>query len=179
MELYQIMMISIIFAFVLIPVVVVLFLKFGSRLESPPPPERRSKPERAKWPYRKKDYLFNGSELTFYRILKIAIHGKLDLFSKVRLADVVYITGSEKYNKYNWYRIQAKHLDFLLCAPDGRPLLAIELDGSSHNAPDRIERDKFIDEMLEDAGLPLLRVNVAPDYDVENIKTLINEKISR
>ena len=128
-------------------------------------------PIRKTWPYRKKDYLFSVAELKFYKILRQIIHSEFTIFAKVRLADVVYIPKHYSNNKYNFYRIQAKHIDYLICRSNRvEPLVAIELDDSSHNTPDRQKRDKFLEDMLEDAKLPLIRIKVSSSYDIESIK---------
>ena len=58
------------------------------------------------------------------------------------------------------------------------PLLAIELDDSSHYRNDRVERDDFVEDAFEDAGLPLLRVGNSPSYDVQKLRVRIEELIS-
>lgn len=78
--------------------------------------------------------------------------------SNGRFADIQKGTGSWQayFNKIN-----AKHIDFVLCdLQNVRPVLAIELDDSSHNKPDRIQRDEFVNKVFADAKFPLLRVPV-------------------
>jgi hypothetical protein len=45
-----------------------------------------------------------------------------------------------------------------------KPRCGVELDDSSHARPDRQERDVFVDEVFEVAGLPLLRVPAKSAY---------------
>jgi very-short-patch-repair endonuclease len=55
--------------------------------------------------------------------------------------------------------INRKSVDFILCDKAYiSPKLAIELDDRSHERPDRQERDKEVERILKDAGLPLLRL---------------------
>jgi hypothetical protein len=133
---------------------------------------------RKKWPYQKKKYLLHESEKKFYNILKNAIDDNLVIIPKVRLADIVKIPREYKYNKSLWYKIQAKHVDFLLCNSYYlSPVMAIELDGSFHNTEEAKKNDIFKNEVFEDVGLPLLRVERSSYYDIEKLKNIINVKI--
>jgi hypothetical protein len=53
------------------------------------------------------------------------------------------------------------------------PLFAIELDDSSHNQPDRIERDAFVDDVFAVADLPLLHIPVRGSYNTSELGVLI------
>ena len=45
----------------------------------------------ANLPYRKKDYLLTAAERSFYEVLGSVLDGQLLVFTKVRLADLVYM----------------------------------------------------------------------------------------
>lgn len=53
-------------------------------------------------------------------------------------------------------RISQKTLDFLVCLPDFTVVAAVELDDASH----RVEADRQRDELLNAAGITVLRVTV-------------------
>lgn len=55
--------------------------------------------------------------------------------------------------------------------------MAIELDDSTHENEDRQERDREVERILKEAGLPLLRFENHGDFDKEEIKRLVLEKI--
>ncbi len=86
--------------------------------------------------------------------------------SKIRVADVLFIPrGTPQYRKH-FNKINAKHIDFLLCDPGTlAPRLAIELDDSSHNRADRRARDEFLNSALTAAHLPFLRLPVTSTYN--------------
>jgi hypothetical protein len=44
-------------------------------------------------------------------------------------------------------------------------LYAIEIDGKSHDNPERQERDKLVDYIFESIHLPLKRVRVGSDFE--------------
>jgi very-short-patch-repair endonuclease len=54
-------------------------------------------------------------------------------------------------------RINRLSLDFLVCLKDSTVVAAIELDDSSHNAPDRQEADARKALALRSAGIRLVR----------------------
>ena len=56
-------------------------------------------------------------------------------------------------------KIKAKHTDFVFCDPDTLEILAgLELDDPSHERPERMERDEFVDNAYAAAGIPLIHV---------------------
>ena len=78
------------------------------------------------------------------------------LLAKVRLLDLVKPkSGIPKYKTY-FYKVQAKHVDFVICDSRLVARCIIELDDSSHNAKDRQERDKFVNEVLESVGYKVI-----------------------
>lgn len=107
--------------------------------------------------YKLRPFLMTKNESAFYNtLLPIARTKNLTVFTKVRLADLI-----EPKTKENWQtafnKIKSKHIDFVLCDPtSSRPLIAIELDDSSHQNEDRSHRDMFVDRALSSAGLPIL-----------------------
>ena len=79
---------------------------------------------------------------------------------------------------FHWNRVQAKRIDFLLC--DKRtltPLVAVELDDSSHDSPKRAKRDDFVDKACASAGLAILHFRVRKHYDREEIGRILEPTI--
>lgn len=104
-------------------------------------------------------WLFSYNEKEAYRQLKTTTEKyNLSLFAKVRLLDLVEpIKNNPKYKTY-FYKIQAKHVDFVICNEKLVAKLIIELDDSSHDAKDRLERDKFVDEVLTSTGYRVIHI---------------------
>ena len=130
--------------------------------------ETGSRSNEEKLPYHFK-YLLTKNEWDFYKKMKVvADKYNLHIIAKVRLADLVevdnYLTGNA-FNKY-FRKIQAKHVDFVLCNPSNLAVIAIlELDDSSHNTSERTERDDFVDKVLKKCGY-----NVIHTYNGSNIE---------
>lgn len=124
-------------------------------------------------PYRVRDDFLSPAEFSFYKILSSLGGTRLIIQSKVRLADVFFVSRpNENVTFFN--RIAQKHLDFLICDSNTmKPLLGIELDDSSHKRNNRQERDDFVERVFQVAGLPLLRLPVQREYNTREIAAQI------
>jgi len=71
--------------------------------------------------------------------------------------------------KFRGY-IRSRHLDFLICDSYMKPVLAIELDGSSHKSQKAQQTDQRKNQICEAVGLPLERVKVGSNYVAESLK---------
>jgi len=129
-------------------------------------------------PFFKRKYLLNVSEKRFYDVLRIAVEG-LPVLAKVRLADLVEADERHLRRKSNFEHIKARHIDFVLCDHALSPLIAIELDGPSHERPDRRARDRDVDQILKIAELPILRVQVETTYDAKVLTRRLLAKLGR
>ena len=130
------------------------------------------------FPYRRKDYLLSKAERSFFGVLQDAVGDQYLIFAMVRLADLIYIPRGTESRQSHLNRIISKHIDFVLCDPKTvRPLLAIELDDSSHNRADRKDRDAFVNDALDAADLPLLRVPARRGYNEKELFQSIHNSI--
>ena len=84
---------------------------------------------------------------------------------KVRLLDIIKPKSGEKKYKTLLYKVQSKHVDFVICDQNMNIKAIIELDDSSHDKPDRIERDKFVDMILRSVGYKVIHTRYI-DYDI-------------
>jgi len=124
-------------------------------------------------PYRLRDDFLSAAELSFFRVLGSVIQDKAVICPKVRLADLFFVARPHENQSYR-NKIDRKHVDFLLCDPlTLKPLLGVELDDSSHARSSRQERDQFVDDVFEVAGLPLLRVPARSTYSPHELLGLI------
>ena len=109
-------------------------------------------------PVAAKKYFFSRAEREFYETLKQALPASYIAFPNVRLQDIFYITakGDERRGVYS--RFQDKHVDFLVCERKNyRPVLGIELDGSSHDRAEQKYRDAVKETVFRSSGMTLLR----------------------
>lgn len=130
-----------------------------------------------KLPY-KKCYLLTKNEWYFYKRLKnICDKNNLHIIAKVRFADLVEIDKAKidknEYIKY-FNKINKKHVDFVLCNPENLKVIAlIELDDNSHKNNERINRDKFIDEVCKITDYKIIHITQNENLE----EKLINQNI--
>ena len=128
--------------------------------------------------YRRRESLFTYRERVFYRALMEDVGSEYQVFAKVRLGDFVYLANEPPDRKHHLNQIQCKHVDFLLCDNKSQqPLLAIELDDSSHTKYDHRESDEFKSDLFNKVGLKLLRVKVQQRYPEGEIGNQVRSKM--
>ena len=134
----------------------------------------RKKQSQVQFPYKAKQYFFSNAEASFYHFLKKMLEENMIIFPHVALRDLVSISGIEKSSFYKFYnQIDRKQVDFLLVDPKSlKPMLVIELDDSSHQRADRINRDEFVEKVLSTANMPIARVPVKQSYDAKELTEL-------
>lgn len=132
-------------------------------------------------PYQKQPALFTPAERSFFGVLTQAVGKDFQVFGKVRVADVLAVRGGldNQARTRAFNQISAKHFDFVLCAPgDLSVLCAIELNDGSHQRNDRKDRDTFLLNACNVAGLPLINFEARRAYVATEICTRIAEHLS-
>ena len=134
----------------------------------------------SKLPYLKKESFLSPAEKDFYHVLSAIVGSDYLLFSKTRMSDLLYLPKLSNKDYYHYQnKIQSKHVDFLLCDKEStKPVLAIELDDSSHLKASRISRDSFVDEIFENAQLPILHIRASSSYLSDEISQKIRASLS-
>ena len=115
--------------------------------------------------------LLSRAEIAFHKVLLEAVP-EAPIFPKVRVADVM--DAAERYSG-DFLRISQKHFDWVLCNPVSfEPLIAIELDDSSHQWSDKQRKnDQVKDDAAREAGIVLPRFPWQREYDVVQIRERI------
>lgn len=124
--------------------------------------------------------LFYNSEAELFRTLLTISKTRFIVLTKVRIWDFidVNIHGDRSKRQVFLNKIIQKHVDFLLVSRyDHSILLAIELDGPSHNNKSAIARDKFKDSLFEAVDIKLLRIRTDTSLDIATINLLIGTHI--
>jgi len=130
--------------------------------------------------YRQKSFLMSKPEHEFFDILVRHFGSDYYIFPQVHLSTIFdhRIKGQSPQGALN--HISRKSIDFVLCDKSYiRPLLGIELDDSSHKKEDRIERDKEVESIFRNSGLPLVRFQNHGYFDQQEIVSKITESLSR
>jgi hypothetical protein len=131
------------------------------------------------FPYKAKQIFLSNAEASFYHLLKKMTGETMVIFPHIVLSDLVSFSGVDRTEYYRFSnRIDRKQVDFVLAdSKTLRPILVIELDDSTHQRSDRVERDRFVEKVLETAQIPLARVPVRPSYDAKELGELFKTTI--
>lgn len=130
------------------------------------------KPENNLFDYQAKYLLTKNEWYEFKKLQEIAKHNNLLICPKVRLADIIEPRHNTKNYKSLFYKIQAKHIDFLICDYTLKILAILELDDNSHNRADRRERDQFVDKILTGVGYTVIRTRSITE---ETLSPILNK----
>jgi hypothetical protein len=140
-------------------------------------PAETQEPDPEPLPYRLRDDFLSPAEKSFYHVARSTLPAAWIICPKVSLADIFFVSRPNE-NKSANNRINRKHVDFLVCDQKTmQPVFAIELDDSSHSRPSRMERDEFVEEVFETAGLPLVRVPVRMSYSTSELELLFKNAL--
>lgn len=112
-----------------------------------------------KYHYKHKDFLMTKSENEFFDIICESVGSNYYVFPQMHLSSFI---DHRVRNGQSWgsafAHINQKSVDYVICDRKyRRPLLAIELDDSSHILDSRQKRDYEVETILKEAGVPLLR----------------------
>ena len=130
--------------------------------------------------YEKRPRIVTNYELLFYHVLAEALN---DSYAIIPQAHLSTFLNHKIHNHQNWSialtKINKKSVDFLICHKETlRPLFAIELDDSSHNQPNRIKRDTFVNEIFATANMPLVRFRSGEWPHAQAVKAKIRATLS-
>lgn len=127
-------------------------------------------------PYERVNSILTPAEQHFYKVLSSALQGRALIMAKVRIADLLKVRPSVSRKNFwrHFSQISQKHIDFVVIDPQNfTTLCLIELDDKSHAQFDRIKRDKFVNRIMAQTGLPLYRIPVRCRYDLATLLNMI------
>ena len=125
--------------------------------------------------YQRRGHFLNTQDIAAYNVLTKAFDDYINIFPKVALAELIVRFRPQKDQVKHWSRVQLRRIDFLVCAGlEMEPILAINIVSQSN-----IERRQFggrdvIEDVLEDIGLPLLRLRAQDKYDLAEVTRRVN-----
>lgn len=136
--------------------------------------------EKITYPYKLTQRVFSPKEGYFYRDVRpIADKLGLIVFTKMRLADLLYIPKGTENEKAWFNRIKAKHIDFIFVDSNYKIRLLVEIDDQTHNRADRQARDEEVDEMFRQQGLEVLHLRAwGKQYGSDDLETIINNALN-
>jgi len=130
-------------------------------------------------PYRLRNQFLSFTELALLPVLLEMSGGRYMVCPKVALNDIFYIQRpNENVHFYN--KIFRKHVDFLLCEPDGmKPAFGVEVVRPNGKKEETRSVDQFMEELFLNAGLPLVRVPSNEHYEMTDMISLFQSAIAK
>ena len=132
------------------------------------------------FPY-KKAQLLTDAELQLFNFMKnnLCQIDKLEIFAKVRLADIVQVDTRVTTDKKFLWKITNKHVDYLICKKDTLDIIcAVELDDYTHENDAAKEKDMFIMQVLDAAGIKTIRIKTRIRAIEKNDLALVDDYIN-
>jgi hypothetical protein len=125
--------------------------------------------------YSLKESQITEAEKDFLETLKEVVGSSYRIEPQVQLSSIIRPTDSNgRYTNYtDFNRIKAKSIDFVLFDDRNKPYLAIELDDRSHFRWDRMKRDQFVNDLMNEVGLRIVHMPVSSSYDANELKQKI------
>ena len=130
------------------------------------------------FPYERKKSLLSENEISYYKILQMIFGSRYLIFAQVgvfALCDVL----DRPFNQGAVNRIDRLRVDFVLCHPRTfKPMIAIELDDSTHDRLHRRKRDAFLDEVFRVLGMKLVRQRARLTYSVAEVTQTVEAALA-
>lgn len=105
-----------------------------------------------KYIYELKTSLITPTEKEYLAVIQDILPKKYCLLPQINLASIINKIDNSKYRSELFRNIDAGIFD----AKTYKPLVLIEINDSTHNMPDRRERDEKVRKICEEAGIPLV-----------------------
>ncbi len=141
---------------------------------------KRSSKSAAIYRYGRKDFFMNRAEHEFFHVLIEVVGNSYYVFPQVHLSTILEHRVKGQDWRAAFRRINGKSVDFVICDKAYiKPLLAIELDGRSHDIESVRQRDADIEHIFERAELRLLRFANHGSPNREEVKRRISEALSK
>lgn len=118
----------------------------------------------------KKGKIMTEAEISFFRALEAKYSSQYYILPQVSLSSILEVDLPRNFFAYKGYysKIDKKRIDFILFDKKNfNPMLAFELDDSSHLKPEAEENDTFKNNVLAKTGIKLIRIKTASHYDLD------------
>lgn len=126
--------------------------------------------------YKIKNNPMTITERKFFYILKeICDKYNLIILPQVNFQEIFETEVKNDYDSFN--KIKAKSIDFAIVDENYYYKCFIELDDYTHQRPDRINRDNFVNTLFKNYNLKLYRIDAKNDYNKLYLESIIKEVV--
>lgn len=138
------------------------------------------KPARLPYKYRSKSHIMTKREEKFFLLLCDIFRDKCYVIPQIHLSALL----DHRIKGQNWKgafaHINGKSVDYvLLRSRDLSVLCVVELDDSTHDTVERVERDREVEYMLSSANIPLVRLRSPENMSKQEIADSFAQVINK
>ncbi len=127
---------------------------------------RRRSGARSMPDFERQSSLLNSSQRALYQTLSSTVGPHSVVIPRVNLGSLVRYPGDDPQFQEHWKRVLKHWVDFVICSPNSvRPVLAIKLETRNERKLRKLGGFNVLDDTLVSAGIPLLRLRTADNYD--------------
>ncbi|WP_019676643.1 DUF2726 domain-containing protein [Arsukibacterium perlucidum] len=126
--------------------------------------------------------LFSPVERSFQNLLEKAVEGEYKILNRIKLADLIEVkeNANEKARRSTQVKLNAKYLDFVLCAADDLRVVAVlDLVNNSNKDGHKAAPDWFVSGALEAAGVPYLRIKIKAGYTSADLQQALASRLGK
>lgn len=132
--------------------------------------------EKALYQYKRRNFFMTRAEHEFFDALLQSVGQEYHIFAQVHLPTLIDNKVVGQNWKASFRHVSGKSVDFVLCDKAYlSPKLAIEVDDKTHERPERQERDREVERILKEAGVPLLRVGNHGNFNATELVQKVRE----
>ncbi len=124
--------------------------------------------------YNVKKTLISVNEQEFYNAIRSSVPNGYFVFPQVNLAAFIDRTDDSRYHNELF-----RNVDFLITDAEYTPKFIIEINDRTHLTNERKERDKKIQNICEEAGIPIISLWTSYGVNPEYIKKRIFETLEK
>ncbi len=123
--------------------------------------------------YDPKASLLGNLEKSFFEAIKTTLPDGYHIFPQINLASII-----EKKDNSRWRNELFRNVDFLITDSLYSPKIIIEINDQTHLTQDRKERDKKVQQICEEAGIPIINFWSSYGINTDYISKRITETLS-
>ena len=140
--------------------IVYIFKGVGKIKQAEDSNENNNQIKKSQYKYYAKSYVMTSRENECFKILNEVFSSKWFVIPQVHLSALLdYRVKGQNWNAA-FRHINGKSVDFVLIGKESfKVICAIEIDDSTHNKPERKERDVEIERIFNQARIPLARIS--------------------
>jgi hypothetical protein len=120
-----------------------------------------------------KKSLLRPEEITFYKLLQKLIPKKYFVVPQVSLSSIADVKIGYRDHDNLYYNLRKSIFDYVIFDDKFNPLVAVELNGSSHFLNNRKNRDAMSENLVKNLGMKFVTINRYNEATENGITTKI------